>query len=535
MTLAETIIAALHARGTRHMFGVPGGGSSLDLIEAARERGIAFVLSGSETSGAFMAAVTAELTGAPGAILAGVGPGAAAAVNGIAYAGLERAPVVMLTDCKDKTPEDGGSLHQSFDQTAMFAPITKAATRLRPADGASAVDALLELALTPPLGPIHIDMSSGDAILPMAAGGNALLAPTTPGLDGDAIAAARELLAKSQRPVILVGLEARDDAAAHALTDLAEALGAAVMTTYKAKGVMEDGNARLIGPFTGAAAEAACVGKADLIVLYGLDPVELVPISWAYSVPLVELSLAPDHRQPATPAVKLVGPLVDSVAALGAISSIGGWPTDDLGALKAGMRDVLALGASSSVTMDSIVDTLAATAPAGTRMTVDAGAHMFSVFQRWSAARPFGVMKSNGLSTMGFALPAAIGSALADPDTPVCAVTGDGGMMMCLAELATAARLKLPIVTVVANDAALSLIDIKQQRQQRPSVGVRYPRVDFAAAARGFGVRGFRVDDVGKLTPILAEAFRAAAHGPVLVDVGIDAAGYGAQLEALRG
>jgi len=149
--------------------------------------------------------------------------------------------------------------------------------------------------------------------------------------------------------------------------------------------------------------------------------------------------------------------------------------------------------------------------------------------------KPFDVLKSNGLSSMGFALPAAIASALETPERPVAVVTGDGGMMMCLAELSTAARLCLRLVVVVINDAALSLIDIKQQGQQRPSLGVRYPSLDFAAAAEAMGCRGWRVSMGEPLA--LALALRAAfsTDGPALVDVACDASGYAAQLAALRG
>ena len=96
---------------------------------------------------------------------------------------------------------------------------------------------------------------------------------------------------------------------------------------------------------------------------------------------------------------------------------------------------------------------------------------------------------------MGYALPAAIASALADKDTPVLAVTGDGGMSMCICELATARELGLDLTICVMNDSALSLIDIKQQRQQRKSLGVRYPEHDFAAIARAYGWHGERVDN----------------------------------------
>ncbi|MDP6883727.1 MAG: thiamine pyrophosphate-binding protein, partial [Rhodospirillales bacterium] len=89
-TVAQGLAAALEGLGVRRLFGIPGGGSSLDVIEAAGEKGIEFILARGETSAAIMAAVTAELSGTPGVIVTGVGPGAASAVNGIAYASLER-------------------------------------------------------------------------------------------------------------------------------------------------------------------------------------------------------------------------------------------------------------------------------------------------------------------------------------------------------------------------------------------------------------------------------------------------------------
>jgi len=174
-----------------------------------------------------------------------------------------------------------------------------------------------------------------------------------------------------------------------------------------------------------------------------------------------------------------------------------------------------------------------ARAPGGCRLAVDSGAHMFAPMGLWPAARPHDVLKSNGLSTMGFALPAAIAAALEMPERPVAALIGDGGLMMCLGELATAAECGVKVVTIVLNDSALSLIDVKQQIRQHPSAGVRYPAADFAVAALAMGCRAWRVGPDESLDDALAEAF--AAEGPALVDVAIDATGYADQLAALRG
>ena len=138
------------------MFGIPGGGSSLDLIDAAGQRGIDFVLARTETAAAIMAAVTGEMTGTPGVVLAGIGPGAASIVNGIAYAHLERAPLILFTD------GPASSLHQCFDQNALFAPVSKLQRRLRPGDGHAGIEEAIDVALAPPWGPVHLDMTATD-------------------------------------------------------------------------------------------------------------------------------------------------------------------------------------------------------------------------------------------------------------------------------------------------------------------------------------------------------------------------------------
>ena len=97
-SVAAILVRELRRRGVRRMFGVPGGGSSLDLIQAGADQGVDLVLARTETAAAIMAAVTAELTGVPGVVLTGLGPGAAAVTNGLAHALLDRAPLVLITD-----------------------------------------------------------------------------------------------------------------------------------------------------------------------------------------------------------------------------------------------------------------------------------------------------------------------------------------------------------------------------------------------------------------------------------------------------
>jgi acetolactate synthase-1/2/3 large subunit len=134
---------------------------------------------------------------------------------------------------------------------------------------------------------------------------------------------------------------------------------------------------------------------------------------------------------------------------------------------------------------------------------------------------------------MAFALPAAIATALAEPERRVLAITGDGGLAMCLGELATAARNKVAVTVIVLNDAALSLIDVKQEQRGFARRGMRYPGLDFATIAKGCGCRAAVAEDEGALAATLAEAFQGA--GPMLIDARIDALGYRAMFEAIRG
>jgi acetolactate synthase-1/2/3 large subunit len=247
--------------------------------------------------------------------------------------------------------------------------------------------------------------------------------------------------------------------------------------------------------------------------------------------PVLDLCAAPAAPLAVEPACRVTGDLAVITNALAPDLTRSDWTAGEIDAARRTIAQKLALGGFGH-TAQTTVRAAAQAAPAGARLTVDAGAHMFSTLGAWPAQQPFGVLKSNGLSTMGYALPAAIASALEDPTRHVIAVTGDGGIMMCLAELTTAVARGCQLTVIVINDAALSLIDIKQQRQLYQSRGVRYANADLAACAVAMGCRAWRVEPDDDIAPILSEAF--AVNGPTLIDVVASADGYGDQLMLLR-
>ena len=534
--LAEAMIATLKSSGVRFLFGVPGGGSSLDLIAAADDAGMQFMLCRGETAAALAASVTGQLSGAPGVVLTAIGPGAASAVNGFAYAHLERAALLLICDSR----EAGQHIppHQEFDLQALFRPIAKACVCLEAESGAAQFADLVALARRPPEGPILVELAAGEArrSVAVAAANGAAIESGERHADASPEGArdkAGALLARSRRPILLIGLQAISSDIGAALLRLAERLGCPVMTSYKAKGVVADSHRQMLGHLTGADGEAAAIRRADLIIWAGVEPVELIAAPWRHDAALLALSDRAGLEYPQAPALELIGPLAPALEALTASCRRSEWQQDEISGLREAVKERLRLAGGEGHTAESVVDAVTAAAGDDVRFTVDAGAHMISIMARIQAPQAHRVLKSTGLSTMGFAVPAAIASALVEPERRIVAFIGDGGLMMCLAELSTAARLGCRLTVIVLNDAALSLIDLKQQRRQHRPVGVRYPAVDFAAAAAGLGCRAWKIGLQEPLQPALTAAL--AHDGASLIDVAVDPSGYGDQLAALRG
>lgn len=529
-TVAEALLADLARRGTRRIWGVPGGGSSLDLIAGMPRFGITFVLTKHEAAAGMAAIADAELTGAPGVFMTTKGPGVGNALNGLACASLERAPVVLVSDGFTRK-QAGWVTHQFFDQQQASAAFVAGHSRAEGDAPAAEIAALLDIAQERRRA-VHLDLT-GEAARRAPGEPRPARASSPPVVDPGA---ALDLLSRSRRPVLVAGLEAADEASAAALRALAEALGAPVLVTYKAKGVLPDAHPLHAGIFTGGALEGPCVSQADLIVTIGLDPVELILQPWPYKAPVLDVALAGHPVRYVDPAASLHGPIAASLDVLREAARPGGWE----GAEIAGLRDAALAslawredGGVSPPDVAGIAQDVAKQAGRDPRITVDAGAHMFSATAFWRCERPRDLLISNGLASMGYALPAGIAAALHDPARGAVAITGDGGLMMVAGELATAAAAKARLVTIVLNDGSLSLIDIKQQQRQLPPAGVRWDRPDFAKVAEGFGVRGFVARDSGEYRAALRAAF--AHDGPSLVDVHVEPGGYPAQLQAMRG
>jgi acetolactate synthase-1/2/3 large subunit len=493
-TNADAIVAALQSAGVQRLFGMPGGGSNADLIEAAWRAGLPFSLAHTEAASAFMAAAQAEITGKPGACIATLGPGAASLTNGIAHAYLDRVPLIAITDCYPDAAA-AGTGHQALAQGAMFGSMVKFSARLERGKVAEMLNCALAAATD---GPVHLDVAASVTSAPA---------------EGDATAAARQprfgqpTKLNGKRPALLIGL----GACTAGIGDLCERFHVPALLTYKAKGVVPDRHPWFGGIFTNGSLERRILERADEFVAVGLDEVELLPKAWGYRQPMVRV--APEQ--------------------LSAALRESEWNGDEVRQLADEQRSRMRPTCDGPGILPHRVVELTAGVYAGARVTVDAGAHMFPVMALWPAERPHGVLISNGLATMGFGLPAGIGAALLDRPRPVVTFTGDGGILMCLGELRTAAREALPLRILVFEDGELSLIKVKQEQRGYRTDGLAIGPIDWAGVAGGFGVTARRAATEADLRRALQET--ADVVGPVLIAASVNAAAYDPTIRALRG
>jgi acetolactate synthase I/II/III large subunit len=542
-TVAELLIEGLRRAEVARLFGVPGGGSNLELLEAARAQELPFVLCHLEWSACIMAAVTGELTGRPGAALATLGPGVTASATGLAQALLDRAPMIFLSD---RHPDDAleFTTHQRLDHATLLGPIVKSSVSVTAESAGDCLAHAVHLALKEPRGPAHLDVPADvagrEALRPPAG----LAPPPAATPDAEAVERAAQMIVRARRPVVLAGLQCRASDSKW-LRAFCEAMPAPVLTTYKAKGVIPDPHPLALGVFTGGMLEEPLVRRADLIIGFGLDTVELIPRRWPYTAPVLNLTrcassepglAAPGGGAYFTAALEVVGDLgmiLEELAPrLVRRDMTADWDVAEIDRLRRERIAALAVPVPG-LAPHQVVQLARELTPAGSIATVDAGAHMFPATAYWHAVELGECLISNGLATMGFALPAAIAAQLVHPDRRVVCFTGDGGLMMVAAELETAARLRLPITIVVFNDGALSLIQIKQEQRGFEGASMRYAGPDLEMLARAFGLRSFVAEDEAAVRSALVGA--QAVLGPTLIDARIDASGYRRTLEIVRG
>jgi len=511
-TVSNIIGQRLYEAGCRHAFGIPGG-EVLAVMQGIDDAGVKFTLVKHENSGGFMAEGAFHRDGAPGVLIATLGPGVANAINVVANAWQDRVPMIFITGCVDDA-EAATYTHQVFDHATLMRPITKASLRMAPGAAEALIDKAIAIAMDDPPGPVHIDVPISVATLeePVAAGTRRTRpAPTAPAAS-PALAEARNWLAQARRPIMMAGVDALYHHAENEVLQLVEALGIPLITTYKAKGIVDERHAFVLG---GAGLSPLAdkvlmplIQDADLILLAGYDPIEMRVNwrnVWGTGHKVVEFAATRNTHYMHQASHSFVGDIREGLRSLreGARKS-STWTAAETGRITAQLAAIYRTDEAWGP--GAIVDVARRMLPADTLASVDSGAHRILLSQTWKCYEPRGLMQSSGLCTMGCSLPLGIGAKLAEPARPVAVFTGDACLEMTLGELATARDAATPVIVFVFADESLSLIEIKQRGTGRPNLGVDFQSTDFAAVGRAMGGAGFDVSSRAELEAAIAEA-----------------------------
>lgn len=533
-TVSEVIAGYLGAAGIRHVFGYPGD-PSVEVIEALRQAGIDFVLGRREGTAGLMALAYAQVTGRPGVALSTLGPGSSNLVNAVATALLDRVPLLAISG-QIETRREAIFTHQVLNHAQMFGPVSKWTAELRANAAGATLRRAFRTATADRPGPVHLT-TPADVVGAEASDATIALPPLHPAAtsvqvfaDPGVVADPLKRLAAARRPVIVAGISALRARATAPLVRLAEAAGVPVILSPMAKGLMPEDH-----PYFASVLDMACndvvwefLKGADLILCAGFDAVELIK-SWTPKAPVIHIDSTANSDQVYPAEVEIVG---DPAAILAAMADgwIGEprWREAEVAAHRETLSKAYYEGrVEGALNPTDVIDQVRAATPANARATADVGSHKLLVGQGWRTAVPGGVLMTNGLSSMGFALPGAITAALVEPERPCVCFTGDGGLAMVQSELSLGAELKTAPLVVVFCDDSLNRIELKQMRRQYPAAGTRMMSVDVAKAADAMGCHSHYADSRSSLDRALA-ADRPADR-PTVIAARIDPAQYAAQ------
>jgi acetolactate synthase-1/2/3 large subunit len=359
------------------------------------------------------------------------------------------------------------------------------------------------------------------------------LAPPPPGPPNPrALGYAIGQIHAARRPVLLLGLDLDPRVHREAVRRLVDHLDVPVFVTPKVKGLLPEDHPRFLGVCGGVAGDGAILDffdRADLLVGVGFDPVESDKL-WHRTNPIVSLGPMSIAAGEYRPVVDVTGDLITTIdAVIAAGPGPFAWTDLELSEFRYELTERLR---PSSPPMEGlspydVTRCLREVCPRDTIATTDVGSVKFIVSQAWRCGDPFTFLESNGLSAMGYALPAAMAAKLQFPKRPVICTVGDGGLGMRMADIETCVRLRLSIPIVVFNDDGLSLIRVVQRKKGYEDYGVGYGHVDFAAAGAALGARGRTARTLDGLSAAVSAAL--AANGPTVIDVTVDPTEYYAQ------
>lgn len=530
-TVAEVFVETLETLGVRYIFGVPSGNwvDYLDAIETSEN--LEFILVSHEGAAGFMADVCWRLTGQLAACFGTFGPGACNLSTGVCGGYLDRSPMLVFTDEMNDRMRNR-ICQMNIDHQALFKPITKWSSRISNGSIRATLQKAHHIAVAEVPGPVHIGLPAGigadiavaeDVVSPE-------IPSPIPAPDSAALEKMTDLFQSSRKPVAVLGISALRADSRDAVLDFLQKYRVPAVLTPMAKGLVPEDHPCYAGVL--AHAMGNLVGEihqqADLVLGIGYDPVEINYEDWIPDVPVAHIDTRPADLDTGNFRLgcDVVGSLDDALQFMRHMDvPARDWDLEELA------RHREALFRTFKAPEDAfgprmVLEVLREILPRNGIMTCDVGAHLHLIGQQWQTGDPECQLMTNGCSSMGFGIPAAIAAKLVAPQRPVCCVTGDGGFYMMAGEMATAMRLERPVVFILITDAHLSLIRIKQERKGygRYGTGLQSTTGGYRSSDTIFGVPVYAAGDAETYKKVLKEAFEA--KGPVIIEAMVDTEEY---------
>jgi len=512
---AELIVECLENEGVTHVFGIPGE-ENIRLMEALAKSSITYVLTRHEQGASFMAETYGRLTGKAGVCSATLGPGAINLLLGTADATTNSTPLVALS-AQVGMQRSFKESHQGIDLVPMFAPVTKwSALMATPGAAPEMIRKAFKLAQAERPGAVYLAVPEDveEAAAPSSLTPLRVNVPRADDPSAEQVSRAAQILRDARNPVVLAGHGAARDGASAALIRFAQGLNIPVATTFHGKGVFPDDHPLALGTVGFMRHDYVNFGfdQADVIVAVGYELQEFNPVRVN---PSGTTKIIHVHRFPAEVdahydvAVGLTADISHSLDALAAAVWRKAAPADGGERIKELLAAELERGQADDRFPLHPARIVAETRAALGRediVLVDTGALKMWMARLYPTYAPNTCLISNGLSTMAWTVPGAIGAKIARPEAKVLVATGDGAFLMNSQEIETALRLRLPVVILIWVDDAYGLISWKMDMEIGHNVDTRFGNPDFVAYAESFGAKGYRVTSAAELLPTLTAA-----------------------------
>ncbi len=522
-TVTELFTECLETEGVTRIFGLPGE-ENIELLHTLKKSKIDFITTRDERGASFMAVAWGRLARtSPGVCLSTLGPGAINMLSGVADALLDFAPVVAITAQRDLY-EAFKEAHQFIDVLSIYKPAVKWSASIRGKNIPEIVRKAFRVSLAEKPGPVHLEITEDVICLPAEGEPMRPMPALYPAPGEEAITGALEMIRSAKFPMVIAGNGVIRAGASGELLNFIRKFRLPAAVTFMALGAVPADEELYISTVGLQSRDYVSCGleRADLIIAAGFDPVEFSPRYWKGGTEksIIHISATPAEVDASYRSFELVGDIKSTLRRLARRADFKKEPAFYLKlkeAVRAGFEEPKP---GFPVKPLAIVGALNAALGKNDILISDVGAHKIWISRFFQAQRPNTVLISNGLASMGFAVPAAIAAKLRCPDRKVIAAVGDGGFLMTAIELETARRLGLSFVVLIFNDGGYGLIEWKERMRYGEEFYTRLPNPDFMQLAAAFGARGYRIEKEGELKTALRDAL--LQKGVSIIDCPVD-------------